>query len=51
MDDLIRELEELRDLIRPYDNGRGEGDYFADELDAIIQRHKPAEPCEAATDG
>lgn len=38
---LIRDLEALRDRIRPYDNGRGEGGYFADELDELIKAWKP----------
>jgi hypothetical protein len=38
---LIRDLEALRDRIRPYDNGRGEGEYFADELDELIKAWKP----------
>jgi hypothetical protein len=37
-EDLIKDLEKLREEIRPYSDGEG-GGYFAAELDEVIQRH------------
>lgn len=33
---LVRKIKELRERIRPYDNGRGEGEHFADELTDLL---------------
>lgn len=36
-DKLIQEIKKLRERIRPFDNGRGEGEYFADELTDLLE--------------
>lgn len=36
-EDLLKDLRALRERIRPYDNGRGEGEYFAEEIDDLLR--------------
>lgn len=39
LDSLRHALARLIGETRPYDNGRGEGDYFADELQEVLDAH------------
>lgn len=34
---LVVKLKELRERIRPFDNGSCEGDYFADEITFLLE--------------
>lgn len=36
---LVESLRKLRDRVRLYDNGRCEGEYFADEVNELLREH------------
>jgi hypothetical protein len=40
---MIVSLRTLQEEIRGFDNGRGEGEYFAREIGEILEQHAPQE--------